>query len=136
MVIAGQPIAGIGLWLILIVRFARSTLLTVPVPWASLWPSCAICIPAWLLPAVAAGGAVAAAASCAPAGVREAELPRSIPSGGVAGAVGVAMLGPASMQAVRSRAIGTRPRLKKRDDVMCCTFRNKEGRALWPISGA
>src|SRR5207245_880345 len=42
MVIAGQPISGIGLWLKFTLCCAGSTELTVP--WASLWPACAICI--------------------------------------------------------------------------------------------
>jgi hypothetical protein len=44
MVIAGQPISGIGLWLRLTLCCAASTEFTVPEPWASLWPACAICM--------------------------------------------------------------------------------------------
>src|SRR5262249_55737646 len=44
MVIAGQPISGIGWWLRLTLCCAGSTEFTVPVPWASLWPARALCI--------------------------------------------------------------------------------------------
>src|SRR5215472_8311507 len=43
-VIAGQPISGMGWWLRLTLCCAGSTALTVPVPCASFWPACAICI--------------------------------------------------------------------------------------------
>src|SRR5215472_17005080 len=59
MVIAGQPISGIGLWLRLTLCCAGSTELTVPVPWAPLWPACAICM------ALCCGGAVSASARMA-----------------------------------------------------------------------
>src|SRR6516164_62230 len=81
MVIAGQPISGIGWWLRLILCWAGSTGLTVPVPWASFWPACAICISS-----VCCGETVGP-----PRGVRRAvvsacavigpEPPRSMPSG-------------------------------------------------------
>ena len=44
MVIVGQPISGMGLWVRFTLCCAASTEFTVPVPWASLRPACAICI--------------------------------------------------------------------------------------------
>ena len=113
MVIAGQPISGIGLWLRFTLCCVGSTELTVPVPWASLWPACAIRIS---LPCCGSE-AWASAASAARVGtcgwglaVTGPEPPRSTPSG--TAVPSSATVGPELMQAIR--AIGNRPIIKGR----------------------
>src|SRR4029077_12206007 len=108
MVIAGQPISGIGLWLRFTLCCVGSTELTVPVPCTSLWPACAICM---LLPYCGSEAWPSAASAvrvgtCGGGGAATGpEPPRSTPSGtAVPSSTTVAA---ELMQAIRG--IGSRP---------------------------